>query len=366
MQLRTLEVDRLRNLKAVRLALPAGLTLLTGRNGQGKTSLLEAVYLLGTGRSFRARRLEELVAWEGGPLRVAGEVTRRTGEVRLGVVLDGSTRRLMVDDRERDLEGFLGWLDLVALPNERMAVVRGGPDERRRYLDRGLLGIEPGHLKRLGEYRRLLQQRNALLRSGPGRQAEMDSWEERLVVAAGRLHRARRAYAVKVAAGLGDVGRALYPAGELVTVRYRPSPDTSAEAEPAELERRLAEALHRSRERDAAFGYTSVGPHRDDLLVELEGVDLRRFGSSGQVRLAVVALSLSQLKLLQEEKGEASLFLMDDFDSDLDDTRTSALAAYLHAGGFQGLVASSKQDLAERLPVPLRMVRVDDGTVHAA
>jgi hypothetical protein len=85
-QLRTLEVDRLRNLKAVRLALPAGLTLLTGRNGQGKTSLLEAAYLLGTGRSFRARRLEELVAWEGGPLRVAGEVTRRTGAVRLGVV----------------------------------------------------------------------------------------------------------------------------------------------------------------------------------------------------------------------------------------------------------------------------------------
>ena len=366
MQLRTLEVDRLRNLKAVRLALPAGLTLLTGRNGQGKTSLLEAVYLLGTGRSFRARRLEEIVAWEGGPLRVAGEVTRRTGEVRLSVVVDGAARRLSVDERERDLEGFLGWLDLVALPNERMAVVRGGPDERRRFLDRGLLGLEPGHRKRLGEYRRLVQQRNALLRSGPGRQAEMESWEERLVLAGGRLHRARRAYAVKVATCLGDVGRALYPAGELLTVRYRPSPETSGGSEPGDYERRLAEALHRGRERDAAFGYTSAGPHRDDLLVELEGVDLRRFGSSGQVRLAVVALSLAQLKLLQEEKGEASLFLMDDFDSDLDDTRTSALASYLHHGGFQGLVASSKRDLAERLVVPLRTIRVDDGTVHAA
>jgi DNA replication and repair protein RecF len=365
-QLRTLEVDRLRNLKAVRLELPAGLTLVTGRNGQGKTSLMEAAYLLGTGRSFRARKLEDLVAWNGGPLRVRGSVARRTGEVRLGVVVDGPERRLLVDDEERDLEGFLGWLDLVALPNERMAVVRGGPDERRRYLDRGLLGLDPAHLRRLGEYRKLLQQRNALLRSGPGRQAEMDSWEERLVLAAGRLHRSRRAYAVRVGAGMGEVGRALYPAGELLTLRYRPSPTAAGEAEPAEYERRLAEALHRGRERDAVLGYTGEGPHRDDLVIELDDVELRRFGSSGQVRLAVVALSLAQLSLLQEDKGEASLFLMDDFDSDLDDTRTSALATYLHRGGFQGLVATSKGDLAGRLPVPLRMVRVDDGTVHAA
>jgi DNA replication and repair protein RecF len=365
-QLRTLEVDRLRNLKAVRLALPAGLTLITGRNGQGKTSLLEAAYLLATGRSFRARKLDELVAWSGGPLRVGAEVVRRTGEVRLGVVVDGPTRHLLVDDRERDLEGFLGRLDLVALPNERMAVVRGGPDERRRYLDRGLLGLEAAHLRRLGEYRRVLQQRNALLRSGAGAPAEMGSWEERLVLAAGRLHRARRSYAVRVASRMGEVGRALYPSGELLTLRYRPSPDTAADAEPGEYERRLEEALHRGRGRDAAFGYTGDGPHRDDLVVELEGVELRRFGSSGQVRLAVVALSLAQLSLLQEEKGEASLFLMDDFDSDLDDTRTSALATYLHDGGFQGLVATSKGDLAGRLPVPLRTVRVDEGTVHAA
>lgn len=365
MQLRTLEVDRLRNLKAVGLELSAGLTMVTGRNGQGKTSLLEAVYLLATGRSFRARKVEEMVAWGGGPVRVAGTVARRTGEIRLGVVLDGASRRLLVDDRERDLEGFLGWLDLVALPNERMAVLRGGPDERRRYLDRGLLGLDPGYLRRLGEYRRLLQQRNALLRSG-GPKLEMESWEERLVQAAGRLHRSRRAYAVRVAAGMGEVGRALYPAGELLALRYRPSPAASGEDEPGAYEWRLAEALQRTRGRDAALGYTGEGPHRDDLVVELDGVDLRRFGSSGQVRLAVVALSLAQLRLLQEEKGEASLFLMDDFDSDLDDTRTSALATYLHDGGFQGLVATSKGDLAGRLPVPLRAIRVDDGTVHAA
>ena len=365
MQLRVVEVDRLRNLKAVGLELPAGLTLVTGRNGQGKTSLLEAVYLLGTGRSFRARKLEELVAWKGGPLRVAGRVARRTGEIRLGVVVDGPNRKLLVDERERDLEGFLGWLDLVALPNERMAVLRGGPDERRRYLDRGLLGLDAGYLRQLGDYRRVLQQRNALLRAGGGPGPEMDSWEERLVRSAARIHRSRRAYAVRVAATMGEVGRALYPAGELLTLRYRPSPSSAADIEPAAYERSLAEALHRGRERDAALGYTGSGPHRDDLVVELDGVDLRRFGSSGQVRLAVVALSLAQLSLLQEEKGEAALFLMDDFDSDLDDTRTSALATYLHQGGFQGLVATSKGDLAGRLPVPLRTVRVDDGTVHA-
>jgi DNA replication and repair protein RecF len=366
LQLRVLEADRLRNLQAVHLDLPAGLTLVVGRNGQGKTSLLEAAYLLGTGRSFRSRRLEELVAWRGGPLRVAGEVARRAGSVRLGVVVDGPTRRLLVDDVERGLEGFLGWLDLVALPNERMAILRGGPDERRRFLDRGLLGLDPAYLRLLGEHRKVLQSRNTLLRQGRGARPHLDAWDERLVAAAGRLHRRRREYAVRVASFLGDVGRALYPGGDLLTLLYRPSPPATAEAEGPAFEGLYAERLERGRERDRTFGFTVEGPHRDDLSVELAGVDLRRFGSSGQVRLAVVALSLAQLRLLQEEKGESSLFLMDDFDSDLDETRTSALATYLHDGGFQALVATSKEDLAERLHVPHRRVRVDDGTVRAA
>ena len=363
MHLQSLGVDRLRNLKAVELELGGGLTVVTGRNGQGKTALLEAVHLLATGRSFRTQRPEDLVAWAGGPARVTGRVMRRAGTALLGVVVDGGVRLLLVDGREVGLEPFLGWIDLVALPNERMAVLRGGPDERRRFLDRGIVGLDPSYLRSLGEYRRTLAHRNALLKRA-GARAEVEAWERGLVAAAARIHRRRREYALRLSAGTGEAGRALFPGGLDLVVRYQPSPAGAGEREAAEFEQVYAEALDRRRAADAALGFTAEGPHRDDLVVELEGADLRRFGSGGQVRLAVVALKLSKLRLLREEKGESSLFLMDDFDSDLDDTRATALAAYLHEGGFQALVATSKESLPARLGVPARRILVEAGAAR--
>ena len=150
MWLNEIEADRLRNLKTVSLSLPSGLSLLSGANGQGKTSLLEAIYLLATGRSFRTRRADELLAWEGGPLRVAGVVTSRIGRLGLKVIMDGEARSLLVDGVEQPLGSFLGRLDVVDLTAERMRVLRGAPDERRRFLDRGLVCLQPPFLRVIG------------------------------------------------------------------------------------------------------------------------------------------------------------------------------------------------------------------------
>lgn len=375
MWLSDLEADRLRNLKAVSVGLPAGLTVVAGRNGQGKTSLLEAIYLLGTGRSFRSRRNDELIAWEGGPLRVAGKLSSRVGRSRLTVVLDGAARGLLVDGVQQDLEGFLGRLGVVDLTAERMRVVRGGPEERRRFLDRGIVGLDPSYLRSLGEYRRVLQQRNALLRSGSsGSAAEIAVWDERLVHAAAEIHRRRREYAVQLAARLGAAARALFPPagrearagmGEL-RIRYQPSPAESREVEISSFNEVFTKHLARAHRRDQALGHTFLGPHRDDVAVELDGVDLRRYGSAGQVRASMIALKLGKLSLVQEDRGEAPLFLMDDFDTDLDEIRASALAEYLQGAGFQAIVATSKEAMAERLGVAFSKILVDDGTARAA
>jgi DNA replication and repair protein RecF len=361
-----IEADRLRNLKAVQLGLPAGLTLVAGRNGQGKSSLLEAVYLLGTGRSFRTRRTEELIAWGGGPLRVSGGLTSRLGRGKLTVVLDGERRGLLVDGAEQDLESFIGRLDVVDLTGERMKVLRGGPDERRRFLDRGIVGLEPSYLRAIAECRRVLQQRNALLRSGQYRgiesvSAELDVWDERLVRAAKEVHRRRREYALELSAGLGEAGRALFQQGEELRLHYRPSPAAAGDEAPDRFAESYRARLSESRGRDLSLGHTAEGPHRDDLLVKLGKIDLRRFGSAGQVRASMIALKLSKLCIVQKARGEAPLFLMDDFDSDLDETRVGALAAFLQDGGFQALVATSKEALADRLEVTFMKVRMDDG-----
>jgi len=364
-RLHRIEADRLRNLKAVDLELPPGLTLIAGRNGRGKTSLLEAIYLLGTGRSFRTRKLDELLSWDGGPLRIAGGVESRQGLSKLGVVIDEGQRTLLADRAILDLEAFLGRLDLVDLTADRAKVLRGGPEERRRFLDRGVLGIRASYLRSIGDYRRILQQRNALLRGGGHRSAgsdvELDAWDERLILAATEIHRKRREYAVLLAASLGEIGRVLFPGGGELTLRYLPSPSRAGEAAPADFSRILKENLDRGRPRDRMVGHTCHGPHRDDLKVELDGVDLRKFGSAGQLRASLVALKLGKLSVLHEDRGDPPLFLMDDFDTDLDEPRAAALAGFLEGGGFQTLVATSKENLADHLGVSFVKVRVGGG-----
>lgn len=369
MHLTDFEADRLRNLKAVRLDLPAGLTVVTGRNAQGKTSLLEAVYLLATGRSFRTRRAEELIGWNGGPLRVGGRVSSRLGRSQLAVLMDAGSVRLLADGLETELDRYLGRLDVVDLTASRSQVLRGAPPERRRFLDRGIVGLRPELLRVLGDFRRALQQRNALLRGQsrrPGDARQLDAWDENLARAAAPLHEERRRYAVRLAAAIGPAEQALFPGGEQLRLSYRPSPEASGEAEPGLFQETFLERLTRGRSRDLAVGHTCTGPHRDELLLELNGVDLRRYGSAGQVRAAMIALKVGKLCLLREERGEAPLFLMDDFDSDLDEPRAQALAHFLRQGAFQVMAATSKETMADRLGGDSLRLRMEDGAARVA
>jgi DNA replication and repair protein RecF len=371
MWLRTLQADKLRNLRAVSIELPSGLTLVTGRNGHGKTSLLEAAYLLGTAHSFRTRKLDELVVWSGGPARVAGSVAGPAGDVSLAAVIDPGQRRLAVDGVERDLDAYLGRMHPVALSGEAMRALRDGPEARRRLIDSGVAGLGHSFLRDAGDYRRALAERNALLRRGlvggpTPTLVEMETWEERLAATAARVHRRRRAYVVGLSARLGPIERALFPDGESLRVRYRPSPAATDDEDAARFEAIYRAALERNRKRDAALGFSSEGPHRDDLEVTLEGADLRRFGSAGQVRAAMIILSAGKLRFLQEDRGETPLFLMDDFDSDLDEVRARSLVEFLRDGGFQALLATSKDGFVDRLGLSFPRIRMEGGLARAA
>lgn len=355
MRLTDLEVEGLRNLRAVRLVLEPGLQVVLGGNGQGKTSLLEAAYLLATGRSFRTRRLDEAIARGAARARVAGTVAGRSGQSRLEVVLEPGRRYLFVDGAEQDLPGYLGRLAVVDCSSERMAIIHGGPEERRRFIDRGVAGLKPSYLRVLGEHRRVLQQRNALLRGGErhGRTEQLDAWDERLAGVASRLQHGRSTYLEALNAVLQRVVLEAFPDLGTLRVRYRPS--------PSELE-----ALRRARDSDLELGFTASGPHRDDLAIDLEGHELRRFGSAGQARAAMVALKLGKLALLQQERGEEALFLMDELDSDLDEARAASLARFIERAGFQTLVATSKDGLADGLGVAAPRIRMVEGRPQAA
>jgi DNA replication and repair protein RecF len=180
------------------------------------------------------------------------------------------------------------------------------------------------------------------------------------------LHKERRLYCEALDAHLGEIGRRIFPGEQKLAVRYRPSPAPTAEQPLDRFVELFAAGIADARSRDLALGHTSVGPHRDDLVVELDGIDLRKYGSAGQVRASMVGLKLSKLSLLREAHGEPPLFLMDDFDTDLDEIRAAAVADFLRQGGFQALVATSKETLVGRLGVAAELLRMSEGVARAA
>jgi DNA replication and repair protein RecF len=371
MWLRSISADRLRNLKSVDVAVPPGLTVVTGRNGQGKTSLLEAVYLIGTAHSFRTRKWDELVDRQGGPMRIAAEVSGLSLSQSLGLVVDGTERRLLVDGVERALTDFLGRLDLVALTGDGMRTLRDGPEGRRRFVDSGIAGLYPSFLGELGMYRRVLAERNALLSRGArsGRRpsaAELDAWDDRLALAAERVHRRRREYLLGLGTRLGDAERMLLPEGSEIAVRYQPSPEKTADRDASQFAATFRSVLADKRSRDSALGFTADGPHRDEVEVTLSGVDLRKYGSAGQVRSAMLVLCAGKLSLLRDERREAPIFLMDDFDSDLDEPRTRSLLEFICGEGYQAIMATAKDGFLDRLGVPFHRIRMEGGLARAA
>jgi DNA replication and repair protein RecF len=166
---------------------------------------------------------------------------------------------------------------------------------------------------------------------------------------------------VRLSVRLIEIGRRIFPEHVELHLHYRPSPKLSGEEDAARYSEIYLETLKAQRSRDVALGFTGSGPHRDELKVDLDGVDLRKFGSAGQQRAAMICLKLAKLALLEEMHTESPVFLMDDFDTDIDEERAGRLIAFLEERKIQAVVATSKQTLVDRLHVDFARVRVVDG-----
>ena len=347
------ELRAIRNLAALALDLDERATLLEGRNAQGKTSFLESLYLLATTRSFRARDPRDAISFGESEAYVKGRVLDPHGDpLEMGISLfrERGRKRLFVGKSEAKLPEYLGLLPALALSGESVRSIVGSPSERRRLIDRATAAAKGEHLEDLGEYRRALAQRNRLLKTG-GSDDELEPWEEILARVGRRLANRRieqiEGWQEELASWPG-----LFPESVGVRFRYRRSgkPD-------------LATRLREGRSEDRRQGFTQVGPHRDDLGLENEGRNLWRFGSAGQVRSSLAALTLAQARRVRAAHGGSKpLLLLDDVDTDLDQARLAALLA--EAGSeAQVIAATSKRgvDLGEEA----RSIRVEEGVLHA-
>ncbi len=357
-----LEHEGLRNLVPGRVALDADLVLVLGANAQGKTSLLEGVYLLATTRSFRASRPREAIRFGAEKMVVRGEVRGPGGSgFTLAMELGRSRgeRRLLVREYPAKLAEYLGFLPVLALAGDTPHRVAASGSERRRLLDRATAVAEAAHLADLAEYRRALAQRNRLLKEGAP-DPLLEPWEEILADRGQRIAARRRAL---VAAWQEHLGAwpDLFPEGGRAQLRY--VEEIGGARAPEEEREELLGALVEARPRDRKLGWTSVGPHRHDLVLDLDGVDLLRMGSAGQARSALAVLTLAQARVAGERRGGwRPVLVLDDVESDLDPGRLAGLVEAARREG-QVIASTAKPELfheTRALRLVVRAGRIDE------
>ena len=327
MVVKTLSLTNFRNYAQAELAPGDGVTVFAGPNAQGKTNILEALHLCCLGRSHRTPRDEELIRWGQHGAKVALTSLQRDGTHEISVSLSRAQKKkklVRVGARQAERIGeLLGHLRGVLFSPEDLQIVKSGPSERRRFIDMELSQLYPAYFYELQRAARTLNQRNALLKEiarTPSLIDTLDMWDEQLA-ACGALIARHRFEAVERLCELAAATHASLTGGrEKLTLRYI----TQVESSDTTGEKLLAR-IRASREDDLRRLTTSVGVHRDDIGVYIDGKDARTFASQGQQRSAVLSVKLAQLEMTQQIGGEAPILMLDDVMSELDPGRRRQL-----------------------------------------
>jgi DNA replication and repair protein RecF len=336
-----------------------GLNLITGDNGAGKTSLLEALHLMAYGRSFRGRvrdglvrtgaeAVEVFVEWQEGPEarhRRAG--LRHTGQAWVGR-LDGQN--------VSQLGELCAALAVVSFEPGSHALVTGGGEPRRRFVDWGLFHVEPGFLPLWRRYARALKQRNALLKSGAGG-PQLDAWDHELAEAGEPMTRHRQHYLEQLQTRLLAVAGDLAPALGASSIEFQPGWRSS--------ELSLADALLLARDRDRGVGYTTVGPHRADWRIDYAGHPHRESLSRGQAKLSALSALLAQAEDYAQRRGEWPIVALDDLASELDRNHQRRVLQRLVGSGAQVFVTGTESPSAlTELEVAPTWFHVEHGLIE--
>ncbi|MGH7760564.1 MAG: DNA replication/repair protein RecF [Candidatus Dormibacteraceae bacterium] len=319
MRLRQLRLRNHRNYARLDLVPGPGINVFIGANGQGKTNLLEAVAMLALSSSPRSRRELEQVGPVAPIARIEGEVESGgiTAELSITLTVDGDRARRVVevDGARRRAFDLPGRFRVTLFWPDDLGLVKAGPELRRRFLNQMLVQVEPGYARALSGLKRVLEQRNSLLKKIAAGEAGSDAlevWNQGLIQLGGEVAAARSRAVLELEPEAAR-RHAEIAGGEHLEIRYEGPPEN------------LAQAVHNSLAEDLRRGSTTVGPHHDDVRILLEGREARAYSSQGQQRTAVVSLKLAEAAVVASRTGERPVLLLDDVLSELDLERRAAL-----------------------------------------
>jgi DNA replication and repair protein RecF len=348
--LRELRVRGWRNIAAATLRPGPRASVLFGRNGQGKTNLVEAAHYLTTFRSFRTHHVDEAIPWGGERAQLQGDVAVGGLERKLEVTVGGGRKVALLDGKPvgRAASRLQGVAAVLFVP-EDLLLPKASPGERRRFLDRAIFAADRTYSSEAVAFEKVLRSRNAVLREATPRPALLDTYDEELARTGARVVARRRALVLALAPRVTALFTAIHSdLGALI--RYRGHASVEPAGTEAEVGVALLEGLRARRGLDLRRGFSGFGPHTDDLELTLAGHPAGDHGSQGQLRSLVLALKLAELAYLEERQGEAPLLLLDDVASELDEVRRGKLFETIAHLPGQTLITVTDRHLLPTLP----------------
>jgi DNA replication and repair protein RecF len=362
MILRHLSLQQYRNYTTLHREFSPSLNVLVGSNAQGKTNLLEAVYLLATSKSMRGNRDVELIRWDQPAAVVTGQVLReKANDIDLEVALSRAEKKSLVVNTVRVTRAmdFIGQLKAVSFSVADLEVVRGEPSRRRRFLDLEISQLSPSYCHALAYYRKILEQRNRLFKLMRDRSIRLTSeesltaWTDQLISYGSRLVERRRQFLTKLQEFAHPIHGLLTDGREHLTLVYHPPFKGGEDLEG--IQEAFRQALSEVRQEELRRQMSLIGPHRDDITFLVNGRDIRTYGSQGQQRTVALSVKLAEVELMRDLSGESPVCLLDDVFSELDSRRRAHIFD-VTLGSCQTFLSTTDADL---LPQAIR----DQGTV---
>jgi DNA replication and repair protein RecF len=382
MRLTTLQVRNFRNFDRLELVCGPRLNILIGDNGQGKTNLLEGIYVLGQLRSFRGVGRAELTRWGADVVSLQGAVEHPAHSSGLTLSMSWNEQRRVLKVQGREIQraiDYLGYLSALVFAADSVQVIKGPPEGRRRLLDRALVNLQPTYLGLLQRHHMILRHRNRLLKGPKVDRASLDVWNTKFAEVGAEVIRARAHYLRRLNRQLVHLSTLKLGSSTALQLRYQPgfgaAPDdkdgmADGCGDTGKTVERLVEGIARVERDELRARMSLIGPQRDDVRFHLEGHELKSYGSQGEQRLAVLLVLIGMLEDLEAELGTPPIVLLDDMVAELDRRRRGLLWEFLQSIRAQVFISGTEltadlEALCAAVP-ETRLWRVDAGAIVAS
>ncbi len=344
-------LKKFRNYDNLDIELCKGINIFYGKNAQGKTNIIESIYMASTGKSHRAQKDADLIKWEYDDSKIKIDFQKENEEKCVEIYLyRNNKKQIKINGTKLCTVGnLLGKLNTVIFSPDHMKIVKSGPIEKRRFMDIILSQVKPGYYHNLVQYLRTLKQRNNLLieaKTNPGILKTIDVWDEQLSHFGARVMIIRHDFISKICCLADCIHGKISSENEKLRLVYDPCVKYSINIEK-NVKDNFIEELKKTIKMDLRRGITHKGPHRDDILFMIDGKDIKRYSSQGQQRTALLSLKISELKYMEEETGELPILLLDDVFSELDGERQKYLMEFIKR--MQTIITCTNVEYIDRL-----------------